>query len=89
MTKFTEIKLESHDAYLNISRGLQVSEPGVDLACIAAMISSRKNKPLGRTIYLGEISLTGIVKNIFMLEKRISEAAKLGFTKIVIPESYS
>lgn len=80
--------LESHDVYLNIARGIQVSEPGVDLACIAAISSSKKEKPLGKTIYLGEVSLTGVVKNVLFLERRLMEANKLGFVHAVIPASY-
>lgn len=88
MTKFTNIQLESYDVYLNIARGIQVSEPGVDLACIAAITSSKKEKPTGKTIYLGEVSLTGVVKNVLFLDRRLTEAAKLGFTHAVIPASY-
>jgi predicted ATP-dependent serine protease len=42
LTKFTDVKLDSDDVYVNISRGLNVSEPGIDLAAIAAIISSKK-----------------------------------------------
>ncbi|MBP6981687.1 DNA repair protein RadA [Candidatus Gracilibacteria bacterium] len=89
MTKFTDTKLESYDVYMNIGRGFSITEPGVDLACIAAMMSSRQDMSLGRTIFLGEVSLTGVVKSVFFLEKRITEAVKLGFTQIVIPEAFS
>jgi DNA repair protein RadA/Sms len=88
MTKFTETKLESYDTYLNIGRGFSLTEPWVDLACMAAMMSSKSWKSLGDTIYLGEVSLTGVVKNVYFLEKRIMEAVKLGFTHIVIPAQY-
>lgn len=53
------------------------------------MMSSRSDVSLGRTIFLGEVSLTGVVKSIYFLEKRISEAVKLGFTRIVIPAQYT
>ena len=88
MSKFTSVKLEDYDTYLNIARGIQVSEPGVDLACIAAISSSKREKPLGKTIYLGEVSLTGVVKNVMFLDRRLMEAHKLGFTHAVIPASY-
>jgi DNA repair protein RadA/Sms len=88
MSKFTNVKCDDYDVYLNIARGIQVSEPGVDLACIAAISSSKREKPLGKTIYLGEVSLTGIVKNVMLLDRRLAEAAKLGFTHAVIPASY-
>jgi len=88
MSKFTKIRLEDYDVYLNVGRGLSLTEPGVDLACIAAMMSSRSGKSLGRSIFLGEVSLTGVVKNVYFLEKRITEAIKLGFNRIIIPAQY-
>lgn len=88
MTKFTSTKLDNSDVYLNVARGLSLSEPGVDLACIAALVSSKNNSSLGKTIFLGEVSLTGVVKNVFLLEKRLKEAEKLGFTRAYIPASY-
>ncbi len=88
LTKFTQIKLESSDVYVNIGRGLQVTEPWIDLACIAALVSSKKEKPLWKILWLWEVSLTGIIKPIAFLEKRIKEAEKLGFEEIVIPASY-
>ncbi|MDD5377011.1 MAG: DNA repair protein RadA [Candidatus Gracilibacteria bacterium] len=87
LSKWSDTKLESYDVYVNVARGLSISEPGIDLATVAAIISSKKNKPLGRRIFLGEISLTGIIKNIFGLQKRVDEAVKLGFTEIILPKN--
>lgn len=87
LSKWGNIKLESDDVYVNVARGLSISEPGIDLATVAAIISSKKNIPLGKHVFLGEISLTGIVKNIFGLQKRVDEAVKLGFQEIVIPKN--
>ncbi|MDD2891900.1 MAG: DNA repair protein RadA [Candidatus Gracilibacteria bacterium] len=87
LSKWSDTKLESYDVYVNVARGLSISEPGIDLATVAAIISSKKNTPLGRRIFLGEISLTGIVKNIFGLQKRIDEAIKLGFSEIILPKN--
>jgi len=88
MSKFTSIKLESSDVYLNVARGLTLSEPWVDLACIAAIISSKKESPLWKTIYLWEVSLTGSLKPVYMLDRRLAEATKLWFTHAIIPASY-
>lgn len=87
LSKWSDTKLESDDVYVNVARGLSISEPGIDLATVAAIISSKKNKPLGKRIFLGEISLTGIVKNIFGLQKRVDEAVKLGFAEIILPKN--
>jgi DNA repair protein RadA/Sms len=89
MSKFTQSKLENSDVYLNVSRGLSLTEPGVDLAAIAALISSKKNMSLGRSIFLGEVSLTWVVKNVYLLEKRLYEARKLGFELAYIPSQYA
>ncbi len=89
MTKFTDTKLESYDVYTNVGRGFSISEPGVDLAIVAAMMSSKSDRSLGKTIFLWEVSLTWVVKNVYFLEKRIYEATKLGFTRIVIPAQYT
>jgi DNA repair protein RadA/Sms len=56
--KFTSIKLDNSDVYINISRGLHITEPGIDLASIAALISGKKESPLGKRLYFGEVSLT-------------------------------
>jgi DNA repair protein RadA/Sms len=88
LTKFTSIKLENFDTYINISRWLTITETGVDLACIAAIASSRKNFSLKNTLWLWEVSLTGIIRPILMLEKRLKECQKLGFSTVVIPASY-
>ena len=87
LSKWSDTKLENYDIYVNVARGLSISEPGIDLATVAAIISSKKNTPLGKRIFLGEISLTGIIKNIFGLQKRVDEAIKLGFSEIILPKN--
>jgi len=60
--KYTPVKLESYDVYANISRGLSFSEPGLDLAISASIISSKLSKALSKkTVFIWEISLTGKV----------------------------
>ena len=59
LSKYTAVKLESYDVYTNISRGLKVEEPGLDLALAVSIISSKLGKTLPRSsICIGEISLT-------------------------------
>lgn len=83
LSKYTDAKLENYDVFANIGRGLSLSEPGIDLALAAAVLSSRKNVPLGDVLFIGELSLTGTIKRVSHMEKRIDEARKLGLTKIV------
>lgn len=85
LTKFTDVKLDSYDVYINVSRWINSQEPWIDLATIAAIVSSKKWKPLWKTVFIWEVSLTWIAKNVMQLEKRINESMKLWFDKIIIP----
>lgn len=74
------------DAYVNIVGGLHIDEPAVDLAVSVALISSLKNKEIDSgTIVFGEIGLTGEIRTVTNSEKRISEAARLGFKRCILP----
>ncbi|MCD5380470.1 DNA repair protein RadA [Candidatus Gracilibacteria bacterium] len=85
--KYTSVNLDSHDVYCNIARGMRIDEPGIDLSLVASIISSKTNKVIPKdTIFIGEISLTGKVKNVMYIEKRVKEAGKMGFKKIIIPK---
>jgi len=85
--KYTSIKLDSYDVYINIARGLKIDEPAVDLAIIASIISSKIGIKIKRdTIFIWEISLTWKVKKVFNIEKRIKEASKLWIKNIIIPD---
>ncbi|MBO7335395.1 MAG: DNA repair protein RadA, partial [Lachnospiraceae bacterium] len=86
MEKRLGISLAECDAYVNVAGGMKVSEPGLDLAIVLALLSSYKNKPVGdNTIAFGEIGLTGEVRSVSMLTQRIKEAAKLGYEKCIVP----
>ncbi len=88
LTKYTNTKLDSYDVYINIGRWMSIHEPGIDVACIAAMIGSRRWKSYGKSLFLWEVSLTWVVKNVSMMERRIQEAAKLWFDMLYIPSRY-
>ena len=79
--------ISSHDIYLNVAGGLKVSEPAADLAAAAALISSFSGKPLPKeAVFFGEISLSGDIRPAPQAELRLREAAKLGFTRPVVPK---
>lgn len=81
------LQLSNQDAYVNIIGGLKVDEPGLDLAIAAAIASSFKNKAVfDDVVVLGEIGLTGEVRLVNHLERRLNEAAKMGFKKAIIPQ---
>jgi len=81
------IALETHDIHVNITGGLKVSEPAIDLAVCLAVVSAIKNIILdARLIAFGEVGLGGEVRAVNQTEKRVLECAKLGFKKIIMPQ---
>lgn len=80
------LRFSSHDVYLNVIGGLQIDEPASDLAIALALISSITNKIVpDDLIAIGEIGLSGECRGVPNAEQRIKEAARLGFTKAVLP----
>ena len=78
----------NQDVYLNIVGGIKINEPALDLGIVLAVASSYKNISIPlETIAIGEVGLTGEVRSVNMIEKRIKEAEKLGFKKCIIPEN--
>ncbi|MDD3480768.1 MAG: DNA repair protein RadA [Patescibacteria group bacterium] len=88
LQKRCNINLSILDVYLNIAGGIKVSEPAADLAVCLAIASVAKNKKTKEgVVILGEVGLAGEVRSVNNIEKRLAEAAKLGFTEAVIPKS--
>ncbi|MCI0921519.1 DNA repair protein RadA [Sphingobacterium rhinopitheci] len=78
-------RLSAQDVFLNIAGGLRVEDPAIDLAVIAAIISSQQDIPLPSNIaFAGEVGLSGEIRAVNRIEQRISEAEKLGFDGIFI-----
>ena len=90
MEKRLGISLAGCDAYVNVAGGMKISEPGIDLAIVLALLSSYKNKAVdNKTIAFGEIGLTGEVRNVSMLMQRVREAEKLGYETCIVPKLHS
>ena len=88
LEKRAGLSLGSQDVYLNIAGGLKLSEPAVDLGIIATVASAYKNSSIPQNVVvMGEVGLTGEVRRINLIEKRLKEAEKLGFKKCIIPEN--
>jgi DNA repair protein RadA/Sms len=80
-------RLASKDVFLNIAGGIRVDDPAIDLAVVVAILSSNIDIPVPKkTIFCGEVALTGEVRIISKLDQRIQEALKLGYEKIFIPK---
>ena len=89
LQKRLRIPLGGFDVYVSVSGGLKITEPAVDLAIALSIISSYKNKVLSsNTAVVGELGLLGEIKRVPLLEKRIKEARRLGFKKILSSRTY-
>lgn len=87
LSKRAKLRLANQDIYANIAGGFRVAEPAIDLAIALAIFSSLTDKPLPPDlIALGEVGLSGEVRRVNNIEKRIKEAVNLGFKKIILPE---
>lgn len=80
------IKVSTHDVFINVVGGLHIQETASDLALILAIVSAVKNVPVSqKTAVLGEVGLGGEVRPIGLIDKRIKEIERLGFTKCIAP----
>lgn len=88
LSKRVGIRLTDQDIFVNVVGGLKVSEPASDLAIAAAIASSVRNKPVAADLVLvGEVGLSGELRSVSQLARRLGEAKKLGFSRAVIPSS--
>ncbi len=82
------IGLSGHDVYANLAGGLTVGEPGLDLPLALALASSLRDRPLvDGTVAIGEVGLLGELRPVGGLDRRLREAARLGFTRAIVPRS--
>jgi DNA repair protein RadA/Sms len=80
------IGLGSHDVYANLAGGLSVGEPGLDLPLALALASSLRDRPVvPGTVAIGEVGLLGELRSVGGLDRRLREAARLGFTRALVP----
>lgn len=85
MEKRCGFKLGAKDVFLNIAGGIKVDDPAIDLAVVAAVLSSNADISIDkRTALAAEVGLSGEIRPVNRIEQRISEAEKLGFEKIII-----
>lgn len=88
VTEHTRINLQDRDVYVNLVGGVKVREPAIDLALAAAMISAaRKRILIKESVFIGEVGLTGEIREVALLEKRIVEAQRQGYQKIYLPRT--
>ncbi len=88
LEKRVGMHLGSYDVFVNIAGGVKIDEPAVDLGIATSIASSLRDVPVDSTaVAVGEIGLGGEIRTIGNIEKRVQEAAKLGFKRIVLPQN--
>ncbi|MBN2899728.1 MAG: DNA repair protein RadA [Clostridia bacterium] len=84
--KIAGLTLHTLDCYLNVVGGMSITEPSPDLAVMAAIASSYREKQVSnRTVIFGEVGLTGEVRSVTHCQQRIAEAKRLGFEMCIVP----
>lgn len=87
LEKRARFKLSQKDVFLNIAGGLKIADPAIDMAVIAAIMSSNFDISIPRrTVFAGEVGLSGEIRTVTRIEQRVAEAQKLGFDTIFIPK---
>ena len=88
LEKRANMNISNQDIYLNVVSGIKISEPAVDLAVLLAVASSFKNLSIAKDVVaIGEVGLTGEVRSVNFIDKRLKEVEKMGFKTCIIPES--
>lgn len=87
LEKRVGLQLQTSDIYINVAGGLKIDEPACDLGVALAIASSYRNLYIdSKTILIGEVGLTGEIRGVNFIEKRILEAQKIGFNRCIIPK---
>ena len=82
------MQLYNQDTYVNVAGGFRIDEPAADLAIISAIASSFKNAPASSDmVVMGEVGLTGEIRGVSHMDKRIRECSKLGFKTCIVPKA--
>jgi DNA repair protein RadA/Sms len=88
LEKRVGLGIGTHDVFVNIAGGVKIDEPAVDLGIATSITSSLRDVPVdSSSVAVGEIGLGGEIRTIGQIEKRVQEAAKLGFKRIVVPQN--
>jgi DNA repair protein RadA/Sms len=88
LSKRVGLKLGTQDIFVNVVGGLRINEPAADLGVAAAIASSSRGVPIpDDCVMLGEVGLSGELRSVAQGDKRLKEAAKLGFKRCIVPRS--
>lgn len=82
-----DLPFNEYDVFINIAGGIKIAETAADLAIVAAILSSFRNRPISKdTIFVGEVSLIGDIRDIYNLDLRLREAKTQGFVRAIVPK---
>ncbi|WP_298753241.1 DNA repair protein RadA [uncultured Arcobacter sp.] len=85
LEKKLDLPLNHYDVFINISGGIKIKESSADLAVIASIISSFRDRPISKeSVFIGEVSLTGEIKDVYSVDMRLKEASAQGVTKAIV-----
>lgn len=88
LEKIEGLQLHDQDIFLNIAGGIRIGETAADLAVIAAIDSSFRNRPVDHeTVIIGEVGLAGEIRTVMGAEMRLKEAEKMGFRRVILPKN--
>lgn len=89
LEKKIDLPLNHYDVFVNISGGIRIKESSADLAVIASIISSFRDRPLSKeSAFIGEVSLTGEIKDVYSIDMRLKEAQAQGIKKQYVHKSH-
>lgn len=90
LEKHCKLPFGSQDIFANLAGGFKTKEPAIDLGLAVALVSSLKNKPAPKnSLFLGEVGLLGEIRSVRLLDRRIKEAKRLGYSKIYHAKTHS
>ena len=88
LEKRAGMSLSQYDAFVNITGGVRMSEPAVDLGILMAIVSGHRDLPVGDDVVVfGEVGLSGEIRSVPMAKQRVKEAEKLGFRTVILPKA--
>ena len=88
LQKYARFNLSNQDVFVNVVGGMRLNDPACDLGVLVAIASSYMQKVVpSDAVFIGEVGLSGEIRNVSQLTKRVKEAEKLGFKTIVIPST--
>jgi DNA repair protein RadA/Sms len=87
LEKRAGLSLVGDDVFVNVAGGMTIDEPAVDMAVVAAVASSVRNRPVRpQTMVFGEVGLAGEIRGVTQAARRVREAAQMGFTRCILPK---